>query len=148
MEFSNLRALAVLGTGGFSMVTLVRNTKVPDTFFALKAVSKKQVYEGKMTENIMVEKAALAAACTHPMCLQMIATFQDDNFLYLLTEVAEGGDLMKRMVAQDILPIDVALFYAGCITTAVAHMHEHHFIHRDIKPEVLSLGRAACTKCI
>ena len=124
----------MLGTGNFSIVSLVRRPKTGECF-ALKTIPKANAVREKVTEKLMTEKAALQAAHAHPLCLQMTATFQDTDFLYLLTEAADGGDLMSLMLEQDRFSPADSCFYAGCIAAAIAHVHKHGFAHRDVKPE-------------
>ena len=140
LALKNFEAVAMLGTGGFSTVTLVRGVgggnDIKGGFFAMKAISKQKVVDSRMAQKILVEKQALQSVREHPACLQIIGTFQDRDCLYLITEAAEGGDLMRRMIKEDALSPEATMFYAACITLALEKIHSENYVHRDLKPEV------------
>jgi len=46
-----------------------------------------------------------------PWIVDLICSFQDDKFLYLVMEYLPGGDLMTLLMKKDILSEDEAKFY-------------------------------------
>ncbi|PPD79141.1 hypothetical protein GOBAR_DD23925 [Gossypium barbadense] len=71
----------------------------------------------------------------------MFYSFQDSDFLYLIMEYLPGGDIMTLLMREDILSEDVARFYVAESILAIHSIHQHNYIHRDIKPDNLILDR-------
>ena len=65
--------------------------------------------------------------------------FQDATHLYLLTELLQGGELHSLLARQPgkRLPQEQAVFYGAIVAAALEHLHERHYVYRDIKPENL-----------
>jgi response regulator RpfG family c-di-GMP phosphodiesterase/serine/threonine protein kinase len=54
--------------------------------------------------------------------------------LYLVTELVEGGDLEKYVLARGLLPIQQACQFIRQAAFGLQAAHDRHLIHRDIKP--------------
>ncbi len=53
-------------------------------------------------EHVKAERNVLAMA-DNPWIVQLICSFQDEKFLYLVMEYLAGGDLMTLLMQKDIL---------------------------------------------
>ena len=67
--------------------------------------------------------------------VELKASFQDFDYLYLVMEFLQGGDLMNILIKKDILSEDEAQFYIAEIILAIESIHNLDCIHRDIKPD-------------
>jgi serine/threonine protein kinase len=132
LKMKDLESLAILGKGGFSCVTLVRHVPTKKVY-GLKAMAKSLIVKSDLTLKVINEKEMLERLRGNPFCLQLFQTNKDYNYLYLLTEVADGGDLMAHMVQQRTLSRQHTQFYAACLLRAIEHCHACGFVHRDIK---------------
>ena len=149
-SLDDLELLAVLGVGSFGTVRLVRH-KGPDELYALKQLSKATVVMTRQQKNIRAERKVLHDS-DHPFILQLAATFSDEDSLYMLTELVQGGELFRRMhgdgTEENPLPLPDAQFYAACLTSVLAYIHERHIAYRDIKPENLLLDSSGYLKVV
>lgn len=52
-----------------------------------------------------------------------------------------GGDLMTLLMKKDILSEEEAKFYIAEIILAVDSVHKMKYIHRDLKPDNILIGK-------
>ncbi|HYQ44965.1 MAG TPA: serine/threonine-protein kinase [Polyangiaceae bacterium] len=58
----------------------------------------------------------------------------DDGSAYLVMELLEGETLAARLVRNGPLPSDQVLAWGIAVLEILASAHEHHVVHRDVKP--------------
>ena len=89
------------------------------------------------------EASALAVFDNHHL-LRLHAVIEDTvgRELYLVTEFAPGGDLLKLMQERDCKPLseDDARRYFRQLVFALDHMHKRGWVHRDVKCENILLS--------
>jgi len=56
-------------------------------------------------------------------------------------EYLQGGDLMTLLMEKDILSEDMSRFYMAEMVSAVDSVHQLNYIHRDLKPDNLIMGK-------
>ena len=70
-----------------------------------------------------------------PWIVDLKASFQEGDYLYLVMEYCPGGDLMNVLIKKDILTEKEAKFYMVELILAIEYIHKLDCIHRDIKPD-------------
>eukprot|EP00522_Entomoneis_paludosa_P005603 CAMPEP_0172451818 /NCGR_PEP_ID=MMETSP1065-20121228/9692_1 /TAXON_ID=265537 /ORGANISM="Amphiprora paludosa, Strain CCMP125" /LENGTH=860 /DNA_ID=CAMNT_0013203789 /DNA_START=39 /DNA_END=2621 /DNA_ORIENTATION=+ len=139
-EFHNLVKKVLLGEGQFGQVWLVTDkTENPAHSYALKIQSKYDLVAQNQAQVCVSEQQAMSKM-DHANIIKLFASFQDTDFVYMLLEMANGGELFslifERPIDEDqFLPEDQARFYAFVIGDAMAYMHEQKYVFRDLKPE-------------
>ena len=98
IKMDDLRLHNILGVGTFGRVKLVVHTPT-NTPYALKCMRKGQIMALKQVEHVMNEKRILAMM-DHPFILQLVNTYQDAGELYMLLEIALGGELFTLLQAR------------------------------------------------
>jgi len=136
VRMEDLKVLSILGVGTFGRVKLVLNQAENGVPCALKCMRKGQVIALKQVEHVMNEKQLLEQ-CQHPFLLELKATFQDEEEIYMLLELALGGELFSVLREKNKFEEPHARFYAACVQSAFAYMHDKNIVYRDLKPENL-----------
>jgi len=152
IQLSDLKTLAVLGTGTFGRVKLVHLSRTDETF-ALKIMQKAQVVEYRQQQNVMHEKNVMVEA-RHPFILQLVCTFQDKNLLYMLMELCLGGELFSLLHYHggpsegNGLNQAHTAFYSACTLDGLAYLHSRKICYRDLKPENLLIDDVGYVKIV
>lgn len=148
VKMSDLVGKAIVGQGGFGVVKLVKHKDDESKFYALKCVIKTKVVEMKQQQSIQIERE-INAQCYHPCIMQFIRTFQDEHYVYFLTEFLGGGDLFWAIrEIGDVLTKEQAQFYLASIIMAVEYLHERGIMYRDLKPENVLMDLNGYTKLV
>jgi len=146
VNMADLEEHRLLGVGTFGKVKLVRD-KTSNRVFAMKIISKAKVIQYNQQEHIMSEKTILAEM-DHPFIIQLMATFKDDQRLFMVLEYCPGGELFTLLQNERKLKDSHCTFYAASVMLAFEYMHELNVIYRDLKPENLLLdARGFCKVC-
>ncbi|CAB4296919.1 unnamed protein product [Prunus armeniaca] len=131
--------LTVIGKGAFGEVRLCR-AKGTGEIYAMKKLKKSEMLSRGQVEHVRSERNLLAEVDSRCI-VKLHYSFQDSDFLYLIMEYLPGGDIMTLLMREDTLSEDVARFYIAESILAIHSIHQHNYIHRDIKPDNLILDK-------
>ncbi|XP_033115727.1 serine/threonine-protein kinase H1-like [Anneissia japonica] len=122
---------ALIGTGSFSRVVRVehRTTKQP---YAIKMVEKRK--EGK---EVCETELSILRRVRHSHIIQLIEVFDSKDRIYMVMELATGGELFDRIVSKGNFNERDATHVLRMVLDAVKYLHNLGITHRDIKPENL-----------
>ena len=76
----------------------------------------------------------------HSNIIRFLHHGQDDAWIWLAIELAEGGDLFDKIEADEGVGVDVAHLYFTQLVEAIGWCHGKGIAHRDIKPENMLLS--------
>ncbi|KAL5359386.1 kinase-like domain-containing protein [Aspergillus floccosus] len=153
--------IKVLGRGSFGVVRLVREksqtssrdnpTKfsrdwsiqgrrrvmagVKKDVFAMKVIRKSAMIRNCQEAHLRAERDFLVASAKSHWIVPLIASFQDDNFLYLIMDYMVGGDFLGLLMRRCILPESAARWYVAEMILCIEEAHRLCWIHRDVKPD-------------
>lgn len=142
LAFSHTYSYSRLGAGSFGQVWLASAPPKQDEgtrpTYALKVQSKYQLMKTCQAESVVSEKNIMASLCSD-FILQLVNTYQDEQRVYMLTGLLQGGELATVLYNAEYTGIgeDNAKFYAAGILEGLTFMHQRKIIHRDIKPQVM-----------
>lgn len=89
-------------------------------------------------EQIRNEIAVLKkVSMGHQNILTLVDYFETMNNLYLVTDLALGGELFDRICRKGSYYESDAADLIRATLSAVAYLHDHGIVHRDLKPENL-----------
>ena len=150
IKLRDLKKHRVLGKGGFGRVWLTE-LKGTGTPYALKVINKRTLLDAHQEKGIIREKELLSLL-QHPFILNLVSSFQDNDNLYLLMPLIQGGELFNVVQSRGVggrgLPNQEAAFYAGCIIEALGHFHHRQIAYRDLKLENVMIDSEGYAKLV
>ncbi|KUJ14667.1 Pkinase-domain-containing protein [Mollisia scopiformis] len=124
-----------LGAGSYSVV---KECVHIDTgrYYAAKVINKRLMAgrEHMVRNEIAVLKRV---SMGHQNILTLVDYFETLNNLYLVTDLALGGELFDRICRKGSYYESDAADLIRATLSAVAYLHDHGIVHRDLKPENL-----------
>lgn len=94
------------------------------------------------------EVEAFKIAGHHPNIVACYEVYEDERFIYLVLELLEGGDMLKRVTQTSLYPRysenDAVEIIRGLVR-GLAHLHALGIAHRDIKPENILFSSGSST---
>ncbi|RZF38553.1 hypothetical protein LSTR_LSTR006148 [Laodelphax striatellus] len=86
------------------------------------------------------EERDIMAYANSEWIVQLHFAFQDQKYLYMVMDYMPGGDLVNLMSNYDV-PEKWARFYCAEVVLALDAIHSMGFVHRDVKPDNMLLGK-------
>jgi protein kinase A len=104
--------------------------------YALKVQSKYELVEAGQARAVVDEKNIMAALHS-PFLIELVTTYKDEAFVYMLMSLIQGGELYGIMhtARRDGIPEKEARFYIAGIVEGLSYMHRRGYVYRDLKPE-------------
>ncbi|CAJ1081668.1 serine/threonine-protein kinase H1-like [Xyrichtys novacula] len=123
---------ALIGRGSFSRVVRAehRATRQP---FAIKMMEV-ELPEGR---EVCASELAVLQRVSHSNVIQLIQVFQFPQRVYMVLELATGGELLERVVSRGRFTERDATQAIRMVLAGVGYLHNLGITHRDLKPENL-----------
>lgn len=125
--------IKMIGTGGMSEVYKAKCHKL-NRYVAIKILKSELSEDENLVKRFKVEAQA-AAGLSHPNIVGVYDVGDEDNFHYIVMEYLEGKTLKNIIKEKGRLTEKEIYLVASSVLTALAHAHQNHIIHRDIKPQ-------------
>ncbi|WEW54957.1 serine/threonine protein kinase [Emydomyces testavorans] len=123
-----------LGEGSYSTVVAGTDRQTLKEY-AIKILDKRHIIKEKKVKYVNIEKDTLNRLTDHPGVVRLYYTFQDENSLYFVLDIALGGELLNFLKRLGTFDEECTRFYGAEILDAIDYMHRRGIIHRDLKPE-------------
>ncbi|KAG9068858.1 hypothetical protein KI688_011145 [Linnemannia hyalina] len=123
----------VLGVGTFATVREIR-LKSSGQSFALKIILKKTL-QGK--GSMLDTEISVLSKVRHPNCVSLLEMFETEDAVFLVTDLAEGGELFEQLLQKGCYTEGDAARLVREILLGVEYLHSMEIVHRDLKPENL-----------
>lgn len=82
-----------------------------------------------------VEEAQTIVKLDHPNIVKVVDIFEENNTSYIVMPFVEGTRLQSKVEKNGKLSYELAVNYIAQVSEAVAYIHHHNILHRDIKPD-------------
>ena len=125
-----------LGRGACGVVNLAFKN---GTRCAVKSIDKNKIRNIGSTASIMNEAKLQEKIDDHPCIIKLYEIIETENFLYLVLEFAEGGELFDKIVEEKKFSEEKARGYFYQMLSAIESIHAKKITHRDLKPENILL---------
>jgi serine/threonine protein kinase len=130
----------VLGQGGMGVVVAARHIELRQRV-AIKMLLASEHQDAELLRRFERESRSVAELSSeHVARVTDIGTFEDGS-PFMVMEYLEGEDLQARIDREGPLPIALAVRLFAQAAIGLGDAHEHHVIHRDVKPSNLFLTR-------
>merc|ERR1719326_2128348 len=127
-----------LGAGKFGAVYVARERR-SGFLFALKILDKAQLIKHHV-EHQLRREIEIQSHCRHVNILRLYNFFYDEKRVYLMLEMAPGGELYTLLQQRGAFSEARSAWYFKQIAEAINYCHSKNVIHRDIKPENILIG--------
>jgi serine/threonine protein kinase len=137
-RLGNYTLLRLLGQGGFAEVYLGEH-------FYLKSQAAIKVLQTRLSSqedmDSFLKEAQTIARLSHPNIIRVLDFGLDQETPFLAMDYAPNGTLRQRHPRGVPVPLATIVPYVKQIADALQYAHDEHFIHRDVKPENMLIGR-------
>ncbi|KAG0145174.1 hypothetical protein CROQUDRAFT_716225 [Cronartium quercuum f. sp. fusiforme G11] len=128
--------LKLVGAGSFGEVWLSCSKK-DGAACAVKVVRKARlVKDPTLISGVNQEVDTLKRlGAKSPYIVNLHNAFANSEYLFMVLDFAQGGDLFTLIGKFSKLPENLAKLYVAELSCALEHLHNNSIIHRDLKPE-------------
>src|SRR5215470_15285941 len=136
-QFGTYRLVRLLGQGGYAEVYLGQHLRLTQ-----QAAIK--VLHAHLTESEaehFQQEAQIISTLVHPSIIRVFDYDVQEGVPFLVMDYAPGGSLRKLHPRGNSVPLPQVVSYVKQVADALQYAHEQKFIHRDVKPENMLLGR-------
>jgi predicted Ser/Thr protein kinase len=144
VRLSRWKIVRRLGAGGMGKVYLAKHRKL-QKLAAIKILPPDLAADAEFVKLFVREGRALARL-KHPNIVEVYDIDQEAGVHFLVMEYVEGVSLKELVEQSGLVSPRVAVNIAIDVGRALDHAHQHGFVHRDIKPGNILLGRSGEVK--
>ena len=127
-----------LNESKYSKVVLAKH-KLINEQVTIKILSKSKLNSTKHIIRIQNEIKILESV-NHPNLLKLYQTLEDSDNYYLVTKLADGGELFDSIVRKKKISENQASIFFTQLIYALEYLESKNIAHRDIKPENLLIN--------
>src|SRR5712691_4653196 len=136
-QFGNYRLVSLLGQGGYAEVYLGQHVRLNQQ----AAIKVLHTYlTGSEAEHFQQE-AQTIATLVHPAIVRVFDYDVREGVPFLVMDYAPHGSLRRRYPKGNLVPLPQSVSCVKQVADALQYAHEQKFIHRDVKPENMLVGR-------
>nr|XP_043630554.1 CBL-interacting serine/threonine-protein kinase 7-like [Erigeron canadensis] len=130
----------LLGRGSFAKVYLGRSLTDDTTSVAVKVIEKPATADPSMEPRLVREVRAMRRL-NHPNILKLHEVLATKSKIYLVMELAAGGELFTQLTRRGRMKEATGRFYFQQLVSALHFCHQNGVAHRDLKPQNLLLDK-------
>jgi len=110
---------------------------LPDPATGVKSSSDPSI----STRTDIMKEIDILAQCDHPGVMHLKEFFEENNKVYLITEILSGGELLEAVLLKGHYSERDARLCFRKLLDGLCYLHERKIAHRDLKLENLLLKK-------
>lgn len=129
---SQYKIMRKLGRGGFGQVYLATDSKGGE--WAVKQMNKKKLRQ-KDQLSFVYNEIEIMKELNSEYIVKIFTTHQNDEYIYIVLEYCNGGDIKKDMSRQPekVYKLKQAALILSDVIRGLEVVHKKGILHRDIK---------------
>jgi len=136
-ELLPFRTVSLLGSGGFGQVEKVISI-LSNNEYARKRIQREKVFgRNRKSMKSYISELGILKRVDHRHIVKLIGSYTDPDFLGLVMSPVADCNLADYL-SVDLMTVDkkqhLRTFF-GCLTAALAYLHDVQIRHKDIKPQ-------------
>jgi serine/threonine protein kinase len=136
-QLGNYRLVSLLGQGGYAEVYLGQHVR----FNQQAAIKVLHAHLSGVEAEHFQQEAETIATLAHPSIIRVLDFDVQEGVPFLVIDYAPNGSLRQRYPKGSLVPLPVIVSSVKQVADALQYAHEQKFIHRDVKPENMLVGR-------
>src|SRR5947199_6984731 len=136
-QLSNYRLVSLLGQGGYAEVYLGQHVRLNQQ----AAIKVLHAHLTQAEAEHFQQEAQTIASLVHPGIVRVFDYDVQDGVPFLVIDYAPNGTLRRLYTKGSLIPLPVIVSAVKQVADALQYAHEQKFIHRDVKPENMLVGR-------
>ncbi|OQS05000.1 kinase [Thraustotheca clavata] len=137
----------VIGQGKTCTVLKATNCKTNEVV-AIKRIATQYLSTQSRVEALETELKVLTMLHDHKNIVSLIAIYQDEEFISIVTEYVEAGEVMHSFKDLDSVHEHTIRSIIRQVVEVLIELHKEGITHRDIKPENIMLDREGHVRLI
>ena len=138
-----------IGEGKFGVVKLGvhKKTKLK---VAIKTIKKANL-KTKQDQELVKTEIDIMKLCRHPTIVSLLDHFENSDYIFIVMEYIQGGDLTKYVQkyyggkTNKTLPEKRVAELMKQLASGLHYLHNYGIIHRDLKPDNLMMTEKSVT---
>lgn len=127
-----------LGEGAYGVVGKCKHRQNGQVR-AVKMLSKKNITEQELKD--IANEVRIVKDLDHPNVMKMYEEYEDSKYLYIVTELIEGGELFDELIRRKKFTEKDCCAIVRQLLEALSYCHANMIVHKDLKPENILLEK-------
>lgn len=123
-----------VGKGNYATVFLVQDLENYQKY-AVKQINKEVVKKSSRGPSAVISEIEIMRKINHPMMIKLYRIYENEDFVSLVLDYVEGGDLFHRIQKKERFPEEIAAIFMSNMLEGLRYLHSLNIVHRDLKPE-------------
>ena len=133
-QLFNYKYGRLIGQGAFGKVNIGLNV-LSGRIVAIKSFNKNNLDKNKDSKEKITYETNIMKKLNHSSIVKILEMFESDNYILIIMEYINGGNLYSFVKKRRKLNEKTAKFLFWQITQGIKYMHNNGVVHRDIKLE-------------